>query len=90
MEFSWIILVPILLMFVVPFLFKIEKFEDVEIVEKQTTQNGMFVSYSFLIKVKNNKITLPVCKEVFNQLNKGSIVTLYYNTGDEKVTRYSL
>lgn len=90
MELSWTIFAPILLMFLVPFLFKIEKFEDVEIVEKQATRNGIFVEYYLLIKAKNNKITLPVCKEVFNQLNKGSIVTLYYNTGDEKVTRYSL
>lgn len=44
----------------------------------------------FIIKVKDTKLTLPVSKGIFKKIHKGSIVTLYYNTGDAKVTDYSL
>ena len=89
MEINWIALVPLFFMFLVPFLFKIKKFENAEIIDKQTYRSGKFVNYSFVIKVKNKKLTIPVSEEVFHQINKGSIVTLHYNTGEEKAVGYS-
>ena len=90
MESNWIFLIPILLMFLVPFLFKIKKFEHAEVLSKELTREGIFIRYTFLIRVESSKITIPVSREVFEHVNECSIVTLYYNTGDEKVTSYSV
>lgn len=89
MENVWFFL-PVLLIFLVPFIFEIKEYENIEILDKKTNKNGLFVEYLFIIKVNGNKITLPVNGNIYNQIGKGSVVTLYYNTGDEKVTNYSV
>lgn len=90
MDANWLYALPILLIFIVPFLFKITPYNNVKIIKKEKEGGGIFAQYSFLVENQGNKFHLPVTKQIFDQLIEGSIVTLYYNSGDEKVTDYEV
>lgn len=83
-----IILLVLAVLFCVPFLFSIKTYENVRVLEKNISKGSVFLYYSFLIEKNGEKEEIAVCSDVYNSVLKGSTVTLYYNTGDEKVTGF--
>ena len=85
---TWLILIPILLMFAVPFMFKIKEYKDVKVIGKETYREGLFIYYYFTIEKNGNKQKINVSPSIYNSVQLESIVTLYYNSGSERVTSF--
>jgi hypothetical protein len=86
MTFLIVIITIFVVLFSIPFLFPREVFDGVKVIEKISESSGMFMYYSFIIEKNGDKQRVRVNSEVYRDILKGSIVTLYASDG--KVINY--